>query len=158
MLYWEGAKWASSTYSNFAYPSLLFCPISTIYASMYSSYSDSFLQTQSSDKCPTSLSHTYRSLARTEELYITNSSGTYQFIPIKWGYLHILFLSREDKRPLLRIGWDKGELCFHGSNGSREALCPGISGNGGAWCDWRMGVPSRYFSFGCQIATGLQAS
>lgn len=44
----------------------------------------------------------------------------YQFLLIKRCQLHLLFLSRADKRPLLSIGWDNGEPCLPGSGG---ALC-----------------------------------
>lgn len=44
----------------------------------------------------------------------------YQFLLIKRYQLHLLFLSRADKRPLLSTGWEHGEPCLPGSGG---ALC-----------------------------------
>lgn len=144
-------------YSVFAYVGFPFCPISTIYAYIYSPLFQLLPANLKHWEVP-HLSFSY--LQITSKDWRTLYNKFFRHLPVHINKMMLivdalLFLSREDKKPLLSTGWDKGEPCFRGSRG---ALCHGISGNGGPWYDWRIGVSSRCFYFGCQIAVGLQAS
>lgn len=77
----------------------------------------------------------------------------YQFLLIKGGQLHLLFLSRADKRPLLSTGWHNREPCLPGSGG---ALCLEFQEIGEhATIDAQSFPPGTFWY---QIVAGIQAS